>query len=100
MDNNPVPVVNVLVYKKPVFSYSIPIRVHYYLLSLSCANPKEGHKNGERRQEKSPEPTMPTTVVTPETVVLPTVSLSLYSQSLLLIALLGPNFPNQEKAKA
>ena len=54
MDNNPVPIVNVLVYEKAVFSYTIPIRVHCYLLSLSCANPKEGHKNGERRQEKEP----------------------------------------------
>ena len=54
-------------------------------------------EKGDRR--KSPEPTLRTTVVTPKTLVLPTVSLPLYSQSLLLIALLGPNFPNQEKAK-
>ena len=55
-------------------------------------------EEGDRR--KSPEPTMSTTIITPKTFVLPTVSLSLYSQSLLLKALLGPNFPNQEQAKA
>ena len=54
-------------------------------------------EKGDRR--KSPEPTLRTTVVTPKTLVLPTVSLPLYSQSLLLIALLGPDLPNQEEAK-
>ena len=54
-------------------------------------------EKGDRR--KSPELTMLTTVITPKTLVFPTVSLPSYSQSLLLIALLGPNLPNQEKAK-
>ena len=54
MENNPVPIINVLVNTKAVSSYSIIIRVRCYLLSLSYANPKEGHENGERRQEKEP----------------------------------------------
>ena len=54
MENNPVPIINVLVNTKAISSYSIIIRVHCYLLSLSYANPKEGHENGERRQEKEP----------------------------------------------
>ena len=54
-------------------------------------------EKGDRR--KSPELTMLTTVITPKTLVFPTVSLPSYSQSLLLIALLGPNLPNQKKAK-
>ncbi|CAI9150850.1 unnamed protein product [Rangifer tarandus platyrhynchus] len=54
MENNPVPIVNVRVDTKAISSYSIIIRAHCYLLSLSYANPKEGHENGERRQEKEP----------------------------------------------
>ena len=92
--------INVLLYKKALFSYSISVRVHCYLLSLTVLTQRKGTRMEKRDRRKSPEPTMPTTVVTPKTFVLATVSLSVYSQSLLLIALLGPNFPHQEKAKA
>jgi len=61
---------------------------------------KKGTRTEKGDRRKSAEPTMSTTIITTKTLVLPTVSLSLYSQSLLLKALLGPNFPNQKKAKA
>ena len=85
--------------RKPYFLIVYPSGSIVIFCPSAVLTQRKGTRMEKGDRRKSPEPTMPTTVVTPETVVLPTVSLFLYSQSLLLIALLGPNFPNQEKAK-
>ena len=85
---------------RSTFTHFTAIHVLYYLLCHSYGHPIVVRGTWARRQETGPWTHNVCHIFHTKDPCPSTVSLSLYSQSILLMPLLGPNFPNQEEAEA